>query len=220
MTYEVKLVSLSQPTIEADLGRALTAEEFVVYTARVSNPSNQGNMETAPKLISYLLKHKHFSPFEMVDVCFEIKTSRAIAAQILRHRSFTFQEFSQRYSKATEFITYPARSQDLKNKQNSIDNLPEETKEWFERVQAANNAAAEGVYEQAIEKGIAKEQARFLLPLSTQTTLYMKGSLRSWLHYIEVRTDDSTQKEHRDIAVAIKEQLKLQFPATAEALEW
>lgn len=216
MSEQVKLVSISKP----EFATVRTAEEFVVYTARVSNPNNQSNMETAPKLINYLVKHKHWSPFEMVDACFEIKTSRAIAAQILRHRSFTFQEFSQRYSKATNFITYPARSQDLKNKQNSIDNLPEETKDWFAKVQAANNAVAAGIYEQAIEKGIAKEQARFLLPLSTKTTLYMKGSLRSWIHYIDVRTDVSTQKEHRDIAVAIKEELKKQFPSTALALEW
>lgn len=197
-----------------------SAEDLVVYTARVSNPNNQLNMETAPKLLKYLLTHKHVSPFEMVSVCMEIKTSRGIAAQILRHRSFSFQEFSQRYAKATEVVTYPARRQDLKNKQNSIDDMSEADKDWFDTAQDYIKSEALTLYKTALDKGIAKEQARFLLPLGTETTLYMSGTLRSWIHYCEVRCDVSTQLEHREIALAIRELLKKEFPNVAAALEW
>jgi thymidylate synthase (FAD) len=216
MTYSTKLVSVSQPTIDG----VKTAEELVVYCARVSNPSNQVNMETAPKLLKYLLTHKHVSPFEMVSVGFEIKTSRAIAAQILRHRSFSFQEFSQRYAKATEVLVYPARRQDLKNKQNSIDDMDSLDKEWFELAQHRVSAHAKAVYQEALDRGIAKEQARMILPLGTETTLYMSGTLRSWIHYCDVRCDVSTQLEHREIALSIREQLKKEFPNVGEALNW
>lgn len=216
MTYSTKLVSVTQPMIEG----VKSAEDLVVYTARVSNPNNQLNMETAPKLLKYLLTHKHVSPFEMVSVCMEIKTSRGIAAQILRHRSFSFQEFSQRYAKATEVVTYPARRQDLKNKQNSIDDMSEADKDWFDTAQDYIKSEALTLYKTALDKGIAKEQARFLLPLGTETTLYMSGTLRSWIHYCEVRCDVSTQLEHREIALAIRELLKKEFPNVAAALEW
>jgi thymidylate synthase (FAD) len=216
MTYSTKLVSVSQPTIDG----VKTAEELVVYCARVSNPNNQANMETAPKLLKYLLTHKHVSPFEMVSVGFEIKTSRAIAAQILRHRSFSFQEFSQRYSKATEVLVYPARRQDLKNKQNSIDDMDSLDKEWFELAQHRVSAHAKSVYQEALDRGIAKEQARMILPLGTETTLYMSGTLRSWIHYCDVRCDVSTQLEHREIALSIRELLKKEFPNVGEALNW
>lgn len=216
MTFSTKLVSVSKPIIEG----VNSAEELVVYCARVSNPSNQGNMETAPKLLKYLADHKHWSPFEMASCCFEIKTSRAIAAQILRHKSFSFQEFSQRYSKATEILTYPARRQDPKNKQNSVDDMEEVDKDWFNMAQEKISLHAKHIYQEALDRGIAKEQARMVLPMSTETTLYMSGTLRSFIHYCEVRCDKSTQLEHREIALSIREQLKKEFPNIAEALEW
>jgi thymidylate synthase (FAD) len=209
----VKLISITKSNV-------MGPEDLISYTARISNPSNQNNMETAPKLLKYLIKHAHWSPFEMVNMCVEIDTSRAIAAQILRHRSFSFQEFSQRYAEATEFITYPARRQDDKNRQNSIDDIDAETMEWFNEAQKQVQECAFDYYLDAIEKGIAKEQARFLLPLSTKTKLYMSGSARSWIHYIQLRTEPGTQLEHREIALGIKNIFKGQFPATAEALEW
>ena len=213
----VKLISVTQGAAEL-LGKS--AQELIAYTARVSNPSNQMNTETAPRLLAYLIKHKHWSPFEMAHVTLEITTSRAIAAQILRHRSFVFQEFSQRYSKATDFVFYDARRQDAKNKQNSLDDLDEDTKQWFQYAQFGVTGYCNSLYEKALEKGIAKEQARFLLPLNTQTTLYMCGSLRSWIHYCEVRCDVSTQKEHREIALAARKVLAEQFPDVAKAMEW
>lgn len=199
---------------------SLTAEELVAFTARVSNPSNQMNMETAPKLIKYLIKNKHWSPFEMVHMTVQIETSRAIAQQILRHRSFAFQEFSQRYAKVTEFELYEARRQDDKNRQNSIDDMSNEDRAWFEQAQIRMTDFAISNYEEALKRGIAKEQARFLLPLSTSTTLYMSGSARSWIHYLELRCGNGTQKEHKDIAEAIKGIFKKEFPNIAEALEW
>jgi thymidylate synthase (FAD) len=195
-------------------------ETIITHTARVSNPTNQNNQQTASKLIKYLIKNKHWSPFEMVHMTVSIETSRAIAAQILRHRSFSFQEFSQRYAEATEFITYPARRQDLKNRQNSVDDLDQNTQRWFEKAQRQIQELSNGAYKSALEQGIAKEQARFLLPLSTKTKLYMCGSARSWIHYIQLRTEAGTQKEHRDIAEAIKDIFCDVFPDTADALEW
>lgn len=219
----VKFVSITQPVPTADAGPATpgptTAEELIVYTARVSNPSNQNNFETAPKLLSYLIRNKHWSPFEMVDMTVEIETSRAIAAQILRHRSFSFQEFSQRYSAATlGYEPTTARRQDTKNRQASHDDLPEETKVWFETTQGALFYDAEYAYQKALGMGIAKECARMLLPLSTTTRLYMKGSARSWLHYLQVRTDPGTQAEHREVAEAVAAIFAEQFPFTAAAL--
>lgn len=193
-------------------------EKHIAYCARVSSP-NQDNPEYS-KLLKYLIKHKHWSPFEMGSACVEITTTRAVSPQILRHRSFSFQEFSQRYAEAQSFINCPARSQDLKNRQNSNDDLSDETKKWFDEAQNIVSGISTELYKTAISKGIAKECARFLLPLNTETKLYMHGTIRSFLHYVEVRTDSSTQKEHRDIAEAIKEILKAELPIVAEAMEW
>jgi len=196
------------------------AEELMGYCARVSSPDNQDNPEYA-KLLKYCAKNGHWSVFEMADCCLEITTSRAIAQQILRHRSFNFQEFSQRYAKVSAgFECYPARSQDVKNRQNSIDNMSDEDKAWFDAAQKNVQEISQTLYEEALDLGIAKEQARFLLPLSTTTKLYMKGSVRSWIHYLNVRTDPSTQLEHREVALAVKAIFIEQFPITAKALEW
>lgn len=175
------------------------SEKHIAYCARVSSP-NQENPEYI-KLLKYLIKHKHWSPYEMASMCLEITTSRGIAAQILRHRSFSFQEFSQRYAvSGEEFETYGARRQDLKNKQNSIDDMSKDDQVWFANVQEDVQKYSHQVYEQALKRGIAKEQARFLLPLSTTTKMYMMGSFRSWMTYFITRMDKSTQLEHREIA--------------------
>lgn len=205
---------------ESVRGKFLTAEELIAYTARVSNPSNQLNLDSTDKLLGYLIRHKHWSPFEMADMTVEIITSRGIAPQILRHRSFSFQEFSQRYAEAMSREVYEARRQDNKNRQNSIDDMSFEDQDWF--LTAQQSIWEEGVraYKEAMDRGIAKEQARFLLPLSTQTKLYMKGTARSWIHYLQVRTEAGVQKEHRDIALAVKKIFAEQFPATSKALEW
>lgn len=195
------------------------AEKLVAYCARVSSPQNQNN-ENVEKLLSYCVKNGHWSIFEMANVVIEIETSRAISAQILRHRSFSFQEFSQRYAQAVEFESYPARSQDLKNRQNSVDNLSADTQIWFLEQQDEISKLAFGKYKEALDKGIAKECARFLLPLNTSTRLYMNGSIRSWIHYLNVRTDSSTQLEHREIAVEIKSIFCAQLPTIASALGW
>lgn len=213
----VKLVAITKGVNELD---GLMSEDIVSFVARVSNPSNQMSTETAPKLLKYLAKNKHWSPFEHVHMTLEIVTSRAIAAQILRHRSFVFQEFSQRYAQATKFIYYDARSQDLKNRQNSIDNMSQEDKDWFTDAQTLIMLKSSSLYEEALRRGVAKEQARFLLPLSTETKLYMTGNARSWLHYIELRSANGTQKEHMDIALAAKEIFKQEYPATSEAMGW
>ena len=189
-----------------------------MYTARVSNPSNQNSTNT--KLLNYCIKHGHWSVFEMAHITVEIVTSRGISAQILRHKSFSFQEFSQRYAEATEYIYYDARRQDDKNRQNSIDDMSEEDKEWFEDAQAKVTGLADELYKEALAKGIAKEQARFLLPLSTKTKLYMTGSIRSWIHYLDLRCDNGTQLEHREIADSIKSIFKQQLPIIAEAKGW
>lgn len=196
------------------------AEKLLAYMARVSSPQ-QENPEYS-KLLKYLIEHKHWSPFEMVNLCVEIHTSRAIAQQILRHRSFSFQEFSQRYSKVDcqDIDYFEARRQDTTNRQNSIDDLPDETQDWFLGAQEQVVSLAHKLYYESLDKGIAKESARFLLPLSTQTKIYMNGSLRSWVHYIDLRTDSSTQKEHREIAEDCKRIFMEQFPATSEALGW
>ena len=213
-TKTVRLISITESHVE----EMDSPEGLITYIARVSNPSNQANELTASKLIKYLIKNKHWSPFELVHMTVEIKTSRAIAQQILRHRSFSFQEFSQRYAKATEFVQYKARRQDLKNRQNSIDDMDERTLDWFDDAQYTVRSICNNLYEDAIGRGIAKEQARFLLPLSTATTLYMSGSIRSWIHYIQLRTEAGTQLEHRNIANQIEEILAINFPTIAEAL--
>ena len=196
-------------------------EELIAYMARVSNPNNQDNPETAPKLLKYLIRNKHWSPFEMVNVCMEIKCTRDIARQILRHRSFSFQEFSQRYADPAEmgnqFTLRECRLQDAKNRQNSIElDQSEENRmlarDWEIRQQMVINAAKDA-YEWAIENGIAKEQARVVLPEgNTKTRLYMNGTLRSWVHYIELRGANGTQKEHMDIAHACAKVISEIFP--------
>jgi thymidylate synthase (FAD) len=194
-------------------------EGLMVYVARVSSP-NQANPSYA-KLLEYCAKHGHWSVFEQVDITFEIITSRAIAQQILRHRSFCFQEFSQRYAKASMgFEVYEARRQDVKNRQNSIDDMSDAAKNWFYNTQDEIHQKCMYEYEKALSFGIAKEQARFLLPLGVTTKLYMKGSLRSWIHYLQVRADNATQKEHRVIAEAIGEQIIKKFPTVAKAMGW
>lgn len=197
-----------------------SAEELISYCARVSNPSNQNNIETAPKLLGYLIKHKHWSPFEMANMVVEIKTTRAVAAQILRHRSFSFQEFSQRYAETSEMVVCEARRQDLKNRQNSVDDFPKIVKDWFEAAQAQIWDQSYALYKDALDKGIAKECARFLLPLNTETTLYMNGSIRSWLHYVDLRAANGTQKEHMDIALAVKKIIQEQLPNVALGMGW
>jgi thymidylate synthase (FAD) len=170
--------------------------------------------------LAYCIRNHHWSIFEMANMVVEITTSRAIAQQILRHRSFSFQEFSQRYAAASDFYVYEARRQDTKNRQNSIDDLSQEDRLWFSTVQVDHGEAGFKLYQEALERGIAKECARFLLPLSTETKLYMNGTLRSWIHYLQLRTTPGTQLEHLEIAEEIKLVFAEQFPAIAEALEW
>ncbi len=195
------------------------AERLMGYCARVSNPENQENPNVAG-LLRFCIKHAHWSVFEMADMCIEIQTTRGISAQIIRHRSFHFQEFSLRYSVATQIERVRPRRQDLKNRQSSHDDLPSDTLEWFERAQDEHFGEARKLYDAALEKGIAKESARFLLPLATGTTIYMKGSVRDWIHYINLRTDPGTQSEHRDVALACKEIFVEQLPVVADALGW
>ena len=205
--FNVKLISYSRPAEESELSDDLL--QLVAYCARVSNPSNQNNEKTAEKLVKYLIKHKHWSPLEMVSACLEIETTRDIAHQIVRHRSFSFQEFSQRYANPVEdlaFTTREARLQDTKNRQNSIDLDPEDDidKKLMSDWQIQQDKviiAADKAYQWAIANGIAKEQARVVLPEGlTKTRLYMNGTLRSWVHYIELRSAHGTQKEHMEIA--------------------
>lgn len=216
---KVELVSLtSWDDPRRGIGDSDRPEDLIVYTARVSNPSSQAAGENNERLIRYLIEHKHWSPFEMVDMTVEIETSRAIAAQILRHRSFSFQEFSQRYAKSDMgFERYEARRQDVKNRQNSIDNMSDEEKDIFDDLQDYNEKMSLRRYEDALTLGVAKEQARMLLPLSTKTKLYMKGSVRSWIHYLQARLDPTAQKEHRDVAVAIARIFTDEFPTIAAA---
>jgi len=194
------------------------AEKLIMYCARVSNPKNQDSDNT--KLLDYCAKHGHWSIFEMANMVIEVSTSRAISAQILRHRSFSFQEFSQRYAPVQEFKTYRARSQDPKNRQNSIDNMSNEDREWFEGAQEAAQHTSQALYEEALRRGIAKEQARFLLPMSSSTKLYMNGSVRSWITYLNVRCGPETQREHREIADAIKGIFKREMPIIHKAMGW
>lgn len=207
----VSLVSITQPFI-SDLK---SPEDIIAYCARVSNPTNQLNTKTAPKLLKFLIKHKHWSPFEMVDMTLEIKTSRAIAAQILRHRSFSFQEFSQRYSQAQVLEKLELRKQADKNRQSSTDKYQNSTLQAKVREHVAKGIS---LYNNLIEDGVAKESARMILPLTVETTMYMKGSIRSWAHYIDLRIEENTQKEHREIAEACKEIFKQNLPTVSEAL--
>ena len=194
------------------------AEKLIAYCARVSSP-NQENPEIA-KLLAYCIKHQHWSIFEQASMTVEITTSRMISAQILRHRSFVFQEFSQRYAEAQEIVLCESRRQDTKNRQNSIDDLSNAIKDEWLRHQEYHFERCLILYEWALKNGIAKECARAVLPMQTKTKLYMTGSIRSWIHYLELRTGPDTQKEHRDIAVAIKRIFVEQLPVTSEALGW
>ena len=193
------------------------AEKLIVKMARVSNPSNQENWETGPKLLKYCLDHKHFSIFEMCSLCVKIDTERDISAQILRHRSFSFQEFSTRYAEAQPLTVPDLRKQDLKNRQNSTNDLDFNTQEYYDEQIRNQYADIKELYDQMIADGVAKECARRILPLSTQTTLYMHGTLRSFIHYIKVRTDPGTQLEHRLIAEGCKQIFIKQFPIIGEA---
>lgn len=193
------------------------AEKLMMYCARVS--SNNQTSDN-PKLLSYCIRHGHWSIFEMANMVIEIQTSRAISAQILRHRSFSFQEFSQRYAKAQGFEIYKARRQDEKNRQNSIDDMNNDDQTWFEVAQQSVQQKAGDLYQQALDRGIAKEQARFLLPMGTTSKLYMNGTIRSWIHYLNLRCGNGTQLEHIEIANKVKEIFKAELPVVAEALEW
>jgi thymidylate synthase (FAD) len=188
-------------------------EALIAEMARVSNPDNKNNTATAPKLIKYLIDNKHWSPFEMVNVCMEIVTTRDIARQMLRHRSFSFQEFSQRYAIATTFVSSEARLQDEKNRQNSIETTDTITQAWWKDIQERMIRESSLLYKLALERGIAKETARKVLPEGlTESTMYMNGTLRSWLHYIDIRCDKATQKEHRLIAEQCRDVIKQLFP--------
>lgn len=215
---KVTLVSYSQPSTELQAQGIANAQELVAYCARVSNPSNQTNTETSEKLIRYLIKHAHWSPLEMVSVCLEIETTRDIARQILRHRSFSFQEFSQRYAVAdVEFENREARLQDTTNRQNSIETQDESLKQHWDLQQRQVQDYARSAYEWALARGIAKEQARAVLPEGmTASRLYMQGTLRSWVHYIDLRSGHGTQLEHRHIARACAEAIQPIFPMITE----
>ncbi|RIV23638.1 FAD-dependent thymidylate synthase [Fibrisoma montanum] len=221
----VKLISITQSLIEE---KQLSAEDLIVYTARVSNPSNQLNTETSDKLIAYLIRNKHWSPFEMVDMTVEIVTSRAIAAQILRHRSFSFQEFSQRYAEVTQMEPVQIRKQADKNRQSSteefdpvltIDSGNDFVSDVASMAIEDHLQYSQNLYKSLLQAGVAKEVARMVLPLTTQTTIYMKGSVRSWIHYLQIRCDEHTQAEHRQVACAILDCFKTQFPSISKALE-
>lgn len=218
MYNKVTLLSYSQPAGVNLCGTS--AQDIIAYCARVSNPSNQNNTETSEKLIRYLAKNKHWSPFEMVSACLEIETTRDIARQLLRHRSFSFQEFSQRYADPTkdlEFVTREARLQDQKNRQNSIETDNDYLNERWEEEQLKVTIAATNAYNWAIKNGLAKEQARSVLPEGNMMSrLYVNGTLRSWIHYIELRSANGTQKEHIDLALKCADVLKPIFPMITE----
>jgi thymidylate synthase (FAD) len=218
---DVKLVSYSRPAEEFEQHGITDAQELIAYCARVSNPANQFNTETSEKLIRYLIKHAHWSPLEMVSACMEITTTRDIARQILRHRSFSFQEFSQRYANPVDdlaFVTREARLQDTKNRQNSVELDLSDTEQrelsrlWVEKQQSVIAASREA-YTWAVTNGIAKEQARAVLPEgNTVSRLYMNGTLRSWVHFIELRSGNGTQLEHQQVALACAEVISKIFP--------
>lgn len=194
-----KIVAITKPLVGDG---SMTASEFITYCARVSNPSNQFNTLTAPKLLAYCIKHGHWSIFEQASMTVEIVTSRAVAAQIIRHRSFCFQEYSQRYAVALEMEPVELRTQDLKNRQASGESF---NQEWASNAVADVTFRAWNLYRELISQGVSRETARMILPLCTQTTIYMTGSVRSWIHYFEQRCANGTQKEHRDIAISIRD---------------
>ena len=215
----VEVVAVTKPVNKLDV---MTVDEFIAYVARVSNPSNQNNTLTASKLLRYLAKHKHWSPFEMVNVVTEINTTRDIARQILRHRSFSFQEFSQRYADPTQdlgFVWRDARLQDMKNRQNSIETEDEELQKQWQIKQGLVINEVDNAYKWAIENGIAKEQARAVLPEGlTVSRMYMNGTLRSWIHYCHLRMGPETQKEHREIAQMAWDEISKIFPSLADVI--
>ena len=217
---KVKLVSYSKPSRQMYDEGLTDAQELVAFCARVSNPSNQFNMETADKLIKYLIKNKHWSPLEMVSACLEIETTRDIARQILRHRSFSFQEFSQRYADPTkdlDFVLREARLQDTKNRQNSIETDNPALEAWWDAQQKFIIDNVKRIYAEAIEKGIAKEQARSILPEgNTVSRLYMNGTLRSWIHFIDLRSGNGTQKEHMEVARECAKVIAEAFPMSTD----
>ena len=212
MNQRVKLISISPD-----------AEKNIAYCARVSNPSNQGS-DNIEKLLHYCIKHKHWSIFELAHMTLEINTTRGLAAQILRHRSFTFQEFSQRYADTSflseEIPVFEIRRQDNKNRQNSIDDIDQEIIYKYNSLIRDHFAKAKGLYDQMLKDGIAKECARFILPLATPTRMYMSGSIRSWIHYIDLRSSNGTQKEHIEIAGQCKEIFIEQLPIISKSLGW
>ena len=220
-TDQVKLIALTKGAGEL-LGK--TAQEVISYVARVSNPNNQLNFDTAAGLLRYCIKHEHWSIFEQASMTLEINTTRGLAAQILRHRSFTYQEFSQRYADSSllaQDIPLPElRRQDTKNRQNSIDDLDPFTMQRYEILTQKHFREAMDLYREMVDEGIAKECARFVLPLSTPTRIYMTGSVRSWIHYINLRSANGTQKEHMEIAEGCRCVFICQFPEVAEALGW
>jgi len=208
MTHSAKLVHITPK-----------AEELISYMARVSNPSNQNNTETSDRLIRYLIQHQHWSPFEMVNMCVEIETTRSVSTQILRHRSFSFQEFSQRYAKVAVLPEIPElRRQDHTNRQNSIDDLPLGVVHEADQLIASTFVTAYRAYDRLLELGVAKECAREVLPLATPTRLYMNGSIRSWLHYCDLRTSNGTQREHAMIAGMIQDILYSEIPNVCAAM--
>jgi thymidylate synthase (FAD) len=220
---KVELISYSQGPWSNVMGMDVPDHrdlmDQIAYAARVSNPSNQNNTGTNDRLIRYLIKNHHWSPFEMVSVCLEINTTRDIARQILRHRSFSFQEFSQRYADASQlgFEVRDARLQDTKNRQNSIESSDAELSAWWDAKQKFILDQVQSSYQEALERGIAKEQARAILPEgNTASRMYMNGTLRSWIHYIQLRSANGTQKEHREVAIACAEAIKPIFPMIEE----
>jgi thymidylate synthase (FAD) len=219
-SMKVKLISYSKPSRAMYDEGLMDAQELIAFCARVSNPSNQFNMDTADKLIRYLIKHKHWSPLEMVSACLEIETTRDIARQILRHRSFSFQEFSQRYADPTkdlDFVLREARLQDQKNRQNSVETDDAELKVWWDAKQKFLIDYVKATYTEAIERGIAKEQARAILPEgNTVSRLYMNGTLRSWIHFIDLRSGNGTQKEHMEVARECAKVIAEAFPMSTE----
>ncbi len=219
----VRMISYSKPSREMYDEGLLDVQELVAFCARVSNPSNQFNTDTSEKLIKYLIKHQHWSPLEMVSACLEIETTRDIARQILRHRSFSFQEFSQRYADPTKdlsFVLREARLQDTKNRQNSVETDNPALQAFWETQQNRVLDAAKGAYEWAIQNGIAKEQARAVLPEGlTVSRLYMNGTLRSWIHFIELRSANGTQKEHQEVARQCAKVIAEVFPLANELVK-
>lgn len=210
----VKLIAITKPVVDG----INTAQDLIGFCARISNPSNQLNLETAPKLLKYLITHKHWSPYEMASATVEIVTSRAIAAQILRHRSFSFQEFSQRYSASTKLTNIEWREQGKTNRQ--VGDNPIELSEELTEAVEKHQSQSLNLYSELIGAGIAKECARMVLPLNTETTMYMAGTIRSFIHYIDLRSQKDTQKEHQDIANGLKVIFSDQFPVISEVMGW